>query len=102
MAVSGPIAQIDGNVLSDMNGTGGEFSPAQKLAATLLRDAIAAYRRGDVETKKHATSFREAEHWLLSKDDLSYPASLANVCAILRIDPEYVRNQLGHGKTAPR
>jgi hypothetical protein len=68
----------------------GEF----ELVRATLDDAINIYRRYALAKGRRAQRlFREIDEWLAA-DDWSWPFSFVNICAILDLDPDYIRTGL--------
>jgi hypothetical protein len=60
----------------------------------MLKDTLSCYHAyANATTVQGQRLFREAERWLLSSD-LSWMFSFENVCAVLDIDSESLRNEL--------
>jgi hypothetical protein len=69
-------------------------TPERRLIAAILRDAVDCYLRDCFSKNRHRKrSFREAEEWFFKADDYGV-FSLENVCAVLNIDPGYIRRSL--------
>lgn len=76
------------------------FSPAEKpqkvrgevaLMAAVLEDAIACFQNGALAPGRRARRLgKEAEDWLFS-DDLRWPFSFVNICAVLGLEPGCIR-----------
>jgi hypothetical protein len=61
------------------------------LMVAVLEDAIACFQKGARATGKRARRLaREAEEWLWSNDP-RWPFSCVNICAVLGIEPGYMR-----------
>lgn len=60
----------------------------------VLEDAVNCVRQGLQATghRKQRVA-REAEDWVLS-DDAEWPFSFLNICAVLGLDPQYIRRGL--------
>ena len=71
---------------------GGEY----ELLCAILEDAICCFQRGFKDGKKRTQRLaHEAEEWLFTNDP-TWPMSFVNVCAVLGIDAENLRNGLRH------
>jgi hypothetical protein len=65
----------------------GEFA----LLCAVLEDAVACFQKGAATDGRRAQRLaREAEAWFFS-DDHHWPFSFVNICAVLGLDPEYIR-----------
>jgi len=68
----------------------------------ILKDTLSCYHtHADATTVHGQRLFREAERWLLSSD-LAWMFSFENVCVILEIDSESLRNELRRWRRARR
>lgn len=66
----------------------------RRLMWAILKDTLACYHAYANATTVHGQRlFREAERWLLSTD-LSWMFSFENVCVVLDIDSECLRNEI--------
>lgn len=66
----------------------------RRLMWAMLKDTLSCYHaHADATTVHGQRMFREAERWLLSSD-LSWMFSFENVCTVLEIDCESLRNEL--------
>ena len=64
------------------------------LMRAVLEDAINCfYRQFVTNTRRTLRLAKEAEEWLFS-DDASWPFSFANICAVLGLEPGYIRRSL--------
>jgi hypothetical protein len=74
------------------------LEPEKRLLEAMLADAINTYRlyafADSVEKKR---LFAEAKRWLWS-DDCRWPFSYRNVCEVLGLDPDYLRQGLSRWK----
>lgn len=67
------------------------LEPEKKLMSAVFEDAISCFQHYMfARDKKRAALFREAEDWILEKNDDGF-FSFENICEILGIDPGYVR-----------
>ncbi len=65
----------------------GEFA----LMYAVLEDAIRCFRDQFVSEGRHAQRLgREAEEWFFNEDQ-RWPFSFVNICAVLGLDPAYIR-----------
>jgi len=66
-----------------------------RLVAAVLDDAIQCYRKyrraNDVRKQR---LFREAERWIMKAGGDDLPFSFEYICAVLGIEPEYIRRGL--------
>lgn len=61
------------------------------LMRAVLEDAVNCFQKESVKSGRRAQRLaREAEEWLFG-DDYHWPFSFVNICAVLGLDPEYVR-----------
>ena len=61
------------------------------LMRAVLEDAISCFQKQSVKSGRRAQRLaREAEEWLFT-DDPRWPFSFVNICAVLGLDPEYIR-----------
>jgi hypothetical protein len=63
-----------------------------ELMRAVLEDALHCFQQSRTATAKRRTQrlAREAESWFFS-DDTRWPFSFVNICAVLGLDPEYIR-----------
>jgi hypothetical protein len=104
--ISVPPEQFYGPRASLANGR-----PEAELMRAVLEDALLCFQKGLVQQGRRVQRLaREAEEWLFS-DDTRWPFSFESICAVLGLEPEYLRQGLrnwGHGrpptaaKTRPR
>jgi hypothetical protein len=72
------------------NGDKGEAA----LMRAVLEDALRCFAGQFVARRRHAQRLAgEAEEWFFTDDD-RWPFSFVNICAVLGVDPEYVRRGL--------
>ena len=65
-----------------------------QLAAAVLQEAVECYQKHLLSTdSKGRVLFTDAQAWI-DADDWDWPFSFLNICAILRIDPNYLRGGL--------
>jgi len=70
------------------------FEPEEQLMVSVLEKGVADFRRMIfARDKKGARRFAEAESWILS-DDSDWVFSFSNCCAVLGIEPGYLRKGL--------
>jgi hypothetical protein len=68
----------------------------------VLADAVACLHPPVGTPSAHARRLaHEAQQWFLAEDD-RWPFSFVNICAVLRLDPEYLRRGLRGWQQAPR
>ena len=71
------------------------------LMRAVLEDAIKCFQRLAVSDKRRAQRLaREAEEWFIAKED-DYVFSFVNICAMLGLDPEYIRLGLKRWRQCP-
>ena len=69
-------------------------TPEKRLVLAVLRDAIDCYIHDCFSKNRHRIRpFREAEEWFF-KGEEDGVFSLNNVCAVLHLDPGYIRRSL--------
>ncbi len=70
-------------------------TPEMRLVAALLKDGIDSYLKylSASKPRRRKKLTNEAEEWILSKDE-QWPFSFENVCAILKLEPDYIRRAL--------
>ena len=67
-----------------------------ELMCAIFEDAICCFQRGFKNGKGRTQRLaREAEEWLFT-NDVTWPFSFVNVCAVLGIDVECLRDGLRH------
>ena len=72
----------------------GADTPEKRLVMAVLRDAIDCYTHDCFTSERHRIrAFRDAETWLF-KADGDGVFSLNNICAVLHLDPGYIRRSL--------
>jgi len=68
--------------------------PEAELMRAVLEDALLCFHKGLVQQGRRAQRIaREAEEWLFS-DDPSWPFSFVSICAVLGLEPAYLRRGL--------
>ena len=73
---------------------GGVLEPEEQLMVSVLEEGVADFQRFVLaRDKKGARRFTEAETWIMS-DDNDWVFSFANCCAVLGIEPGYLRKGL--------
>lgn len=71
-----------------------ELEPQRKLAIAILRDAIDCYREhARSEASPSRQLFVDAEAWITSCDR-DYCFSFENVCELLGMDPDWIRQRV--------
>jgi hypothetical protein len=69
-------------------------TPEQQLVAAVLVEAIHCFQRYRFgRDRRSRRLFGEAEGWLMS-EATDWPFSCENICAVLGVDPEYLRGHL--------
>ena len=77
------------------------LEPEKALLLALLEDAIHCYRKfATARNRAGQQQFREAEAWLMGGGD-DWVFAFENVCALLGLDPEYVRRGLRQAAAQP-
>ena len=65
-----------------------------ELMRAVLEEAVDCFQKQFVKSGRRAQRLaREAEEWLFS-DEVSWPFSFVNICAVLAIEPGYIRLKL--------
>lgn len=78
------------------------ISPEGRLLLAILEEALATYLRYAGATDRRARRlFDEAEQWIFSTA-IDWPLSFENICALLSIEPQYVRRGLASSKALRR
>ncbi len=68
--------------------------PERRLAIAVLQDAVDCFQKHlRARDRKTRQLFVEAEQWICS-EDRSWPFSFENICDLLQINAEYLRNGL--------
>jgi hypothetical protein len=71
------------------------------LMGAVLQDAINCFQRSAVSDKRRAQRLaREAEEWFFAKEN-GYVFSFVNICAVLGLDPGYIRLGLKRWRQCP-
>lgn len=71
------------------------------LMGAVLHDVINCFQRSAVSDKRRAQRLaREAEEWFFAKED-SCVFSFVNICAMLGLDPKYIRLGLRRWRQCP-
>lgn len=71
-----------------------ELGPEKSIMLAVLEDAVACFQKNlFAKSKKARAVFQEAEDWILD-DDESTLFSFQNICEILGIDPQWLREGL--------
>ena len=66
----------------------------------VLEEALVTFQRGlNSPRAEHRRHFHEVDRWIRS-DDTDWPFAFENICACLRIDPDYVRGGLKRLKSS--
>ncbi len=77
-----------------------EQEPERRLVVALLQDAVECFQKHlFARDRKKRQLFRDAEEWICSTDR-TWPFSFENVCEVLQLDPDYVRQGLLAWKAA--
>jgi len=67
--------------------------PERRLLIAILADALDCFQQNlHASNPKRQRLFREAEKWILA-DDVDWIFSFRNICEILGVDPEALRDQ---------
>ncbi len=73
-----------------------EQQPECRLLWAVLVDGIETYMKYAFATRRRGQRlFREAEEWIMH-DDPTWLCSFVNICHILGLDPDYLRQGLRH------
>jgi hypothetical protein len=76
------------------------LEPEEKLMLAVLEDAIACFQKyAFARDRNGKVLFQEAEYWVQDSNS-HWPFSFANVCEILGLAPDYLRQGLGQWKGA--
>jgi hypothetical protein len=68
--------------------------PEAALMRAVLEDALSCFQRGLASEKRRAQRLgREAEEWFF-RNDFHWPFSFVSICAVLGLEPEYIRRGL--------
>lgn len=68
--------------------------PEAELMRAVLEDALRCFQKRLVRQGRRVQRLaREAEEWLFS-DDARWPFSFVSICAVLGLEPEYIRRGL--------
>ena len=71
------------------------------LMRAVLEDAIGCFQKQMVSNGRRTQRLaREAEEWFFTDDD-HWPFSFVNICAVLGLDPEYIRMGLKRWRQRP-
>lgn len=71
------------------------------LMRAVLEDAIGCFQKQSVKSGRRAQRLaKEAEEWLFT-DDPHWPFSFVNICAVLGLDPGYLRLGLKRWRQRP-
>ena len=77
------------------------FQPEKMLALAALQDAIALLHQGRrPKNPRQQRLYTDARNWIWGDDD-RWPFSFRGVCAVLDIDPDYLRRGLRRWTDAP-
>ena len=72
--------------------------PEKRLMLAVMENAIATFQHSiPGATCRQRRLLKETEEWV-SSDDTSWPCSFENICALLGIDADYLRNGLATWK----
>lgn len=72
----------------------GNHEPERRLAIAVLQDAVDCYQKHlRARDRKARQLFIDADEWI-SSEDRTWPFSFDNVCDLLQINPEYLRQGL--------
>src|SRR5713101_4192774 len=71
------------------------------LMRAVLEDAVNCFQKQFVKNGRRTQRLaREAEEWLF-RNDYHWPFSFVNICAVLGLDPEYIRMGLKRWRQRP-
>jgi hypothetical protein len=74
------------------------YEGERRLMLAVLEDAISCFQKYAGASKgRRQRLFREAEEWLLD-EDASWAFSFEGICAVLDLNPDYLRNGLTRWK----
>jgi hypothetical protein len=70
------------------------FTPEEQLMLAVLEDAVFCFQKYlSAQDRKGRALFQEAEEWILDEND-EWFFSFNNICEVLRVDPNYLRQGL--------
>jgi len=70
----------------------------RRLMLAILEDAVSCFQKyAGASRPRSKRLFQEAEEWFMDEGD-TWVFSFESICAVLRIDPEYFRNNLRRWK----
>ena len=69
------------------------IEPERKLTLAILEDAINCFHDNIFESGKRKKLFDDAEEWFLAENS-QWVFSFRNICELLAIDPDYLRDGL--------
>ena len=84
------------NVLADLSQDRPELtaSPRNRLMLAVLEEALVTFQRGLNSPKaEQRRQFHEVDRWVAS-DDTDWPFSFENICQIVDMNPDYIRQGL--------
>lgn len=67
------------------------------LRVAVLEDAVNCFHKHALsppEVRRKRRLFLEAEQWFFGEDEVDWPFSFENVCAVLGLNPDYIRRGL--------
>ena len=74
--------------------------PEQRLALAVLEDAVACYQKHQSDpTARGKALFRAAQEWVMNADE-NWVFSFENICAVLELNPAYIRDGLGRSQSS--
>jgi hypothetical protein len=77
------------------------LEPERALLMAILEDAIHCYRKYRAARDRAGRErFREAAQWIMEEGD-DWLFSFANVCALLGLDPQYIRRGVRELSASP-
>lgn len=86
--------------LFDRSHLGATLQPEKRLMLAVLEDAVASFQRASTTVSRTAPrDLAEVSAWLAS-EDVSWPYSFRNICAVLGFDPDYLRSGLERWRAA--
>ena len=69
-------------------------TPEGRLLWAVLENGVGQYKKNVTATGRRGRRlFREAEEWIM-RDDLTWLCSFVNICHVLGVDPDYLREGL--------
>ncbi len=96
-----PDAMLPSQFFSALHGCG-SLSAERRLVVAVLEDALHCFQKYvDAQNAKQHQLFLEAEEWIMG-DNPTWFFSFSNVCEVLDLDPDYMREGLARWRDAQR